>query len=132
MQKIVKIDYQEGEGLDKLILKGTVTMKRLNFSEKNAMDEESTDIKIIAPGIPPQVKVSTSKMREVGIFKSVVSSDLKKTSYFEDKTKPEFQATTEPFALTMDGVRNLPNEVGDMLWLAFVELNQINEKKSQS
>lgn len=128
MKKEITVDYTEGEGLEKEELKGTVTLKRLSFSEKNSLEEEATDIKIF--GNTPQVKVSTSKMKELGILKSIIASDLKKTTYYMDKVTKNTLAQEKPYDLNIEGIRNLPQDVGNELFIAFTELNQVDEKKN--
>lgn len=127
MKRVIEIDYEEGEGLDKYELKGTVEMKRLSFSEKNAMEEEATEIKVL--GTTPQIKISTSKIKELGILKAVTTSNLIKTVYSEDRvTKNPVPAST-PYPLDAEGIRNLPQDVGEELLEIFAELNTVNEKK---
>ena len=128
MQQKIEINYEEGEGVDKYELHGTVIMKRLNFTEKNSIEEESTDIKMM--GTVPQIKVSTSKIKELGIFKSVVSTDLVRTVYHEDRVTKLPEATRTPYNLDMTGIRELPQDVGNQLLEAFTELNAVNEKKN--
>ena len=127
MKKVIQIDYEEGEDLDKFELHGTVTLKRLNFSEKNSIEEESTEIKIL--GSVPQVKVSTSKIKELGLLKSIVESDLKKTIYHEDRVTKVATPTTAIYAMDITGIRELPQDVGEELLAEFTELNTVNEKK---
>lgn len=128
MEKVLEIDYTEGEGLNRVEFKGKVTMKRLNFSEKNALEEEATDIKVI--GRMPQVKVSPAKMKEIGIMKSVVKTELQKTTYFEDRQTKNHVPTSNGYNLDYDGIRNLPQDIGNMLFETFTELNSVDEKKN--
>lgn len=128
MEKKFDINFTEGEGIDKVDFKGHVVMKRLNFAEKNALDEESTEIKIF--GNTPQVKVSTSKVKELGILKSVVRYDLFKTTYVEDKVTKALMPVTKEYSLDINGIRDLPTEVGGFLVEKFTELNTISEKKN--
>lgn len=127
MKKTVDVVYEEGEGLEKYELKGTVTMKRLNFSEKNSIEEESTDIRMI--GSVPQIKVSTTKIKELGIFKSVVGTDLTKTIYVEDKVSKQPIPINSAYNLDMTGIKELSQEVGEQLIELYTELNTISEKK---
>ena len=129
MKKQVDVVYEEGEGLDKYELKGTVTMKRLNFSEKNSIEEESTDIRMI--GSVPQIKVSTSKIKELGIFKSVDSCDLIETHYVEDKVTKAATPMNTQYILDIAGIRKLPQEVGEQLVAIYTEMNSVSEKKKQ-
>jgi hypothetical protein len=102
-------------------------MKRLSFSEKNSIEEDSTDIKMY--GNTPQVKVSTSKIKELGILKSVVSSELIKTLYVEDKVTKNPVPVNTPYALDIAGIRDLPQDVGEQLLEVFTNLNTVSEKK---
>lgn len=128
MRKKIEINFTEGEGIDRLDLTGTVILKRLNFSEKNAMEEEATEIKIF--GKTPQVKISTSKLKEIGLLKSIVKSDLIQTTYVEDKVTKNAVPISNKYDLNMSGIQNLPQEVGEQLVDAFTELNSMNEKKN--
>lgn len=125
--KKTEIEFSEGEGAEQVELKGAVTLKRLNFTEKNALEEESTDIKIF--GTVPQVKVSTSKLKEFALLKSIIACALVRITYFEDSTKA-FVPVAKDYGLDLDGIRNLPQEVGDELFLAYTELNAVSEKKN--
>lgn len=122
-KKEINIDFTEEEGTERVEFKGAVTLKRLNFTEKNALEEESTDIKIF--GNVPQVKVSTSKLKEVALLKSIVASSLVKTTYLDGKN-----IGAEKYGLEIDGIRKLPQEIGDELFVAYTELNAISEKKN--
>ena len=128
MKKKIEIMYEEGEGLDKLEFKGKVTLKRLNFSEKNSLEEESTDIKIF--GNTPQVKVSTSKMKELSILKSVIGCELQKITFIEDKVTKAHMPVVTNYLLDINGIRDLPQEVGDELFLEFTQLNSVDKKKN--
>lgn len=127
-KKIEIKNYSEGEDLDKIEFQGHVILKRLNFSEKNSLEEESTDIKMY--GNTPQVKVSSSKMKEFGLFKSIVSWELKKTTYFEDKLTNKPAPVTENYPLNMQNIQGLPSEIGEFLFEQFTELNSVSEKKN--
>jgi hypothetical protein len=127
MKKTIEVSYEEDEGIDKLEFKGTVTLKRLNFSERNAIEEEATDVKVF--GTVPQVKVSTSKIKELGILRSLDSSALIKTTYQEDKMTKALLPINTPYALDLEGIRNLPRDVGEELVEAFSSLNAVSEKK---
>lgn len=87
--------------------KHRVTLKKLSYGEHNALEEEATQISY--SGSQPIVKVSSSKMKELAIFKSIVSS-------------------TTPLD-SIQKIRDLPKEVGDQLFEAFTELNQQDAKK---
>lgn len=127
MKKIIDIDFVEGDGLDKIEIKGKVTLKRLNFSESNSIEEDATDIKMI--GNVPQVKISTKKIKELGIERGVIENTLTITTYSEDKVTKNPVPHTEPYPLNATGVQGLPKEIGDELVTAFTELNSVNEKK---
>jgi len=89
-------------------IKQTFTLKRLSFGEKNQLEEEATDIKIVAN--QPIVKVSMSKLKELSILKSIV-----KSSY--------------PINGIGD-VQKLPQEAGDKLFEEFTALNGVDVKKN--
>jgi len=128
MEKKINIKYGEGEGIERIELEGSVTMKRLNFSEKNALEEECTDIKFF--GKTPQVKVSTSKMKELGLLKSIVGAAITKTTFFEDRITKNIVPTINGYEMDINGIRNLPQELGEELFVAYVDLNEVSEKKT--
>ena len=131
MNKEINVDYSEGEGLELIKIKGTVTLKRLNFSEKNALEEESTDIKMI--GDTPHVKISTSKMKEVALAKSIVSASLYKTTMVMDKESKQLKEVTSAYPLnTMQLVRELPQEIGETLFYEWGLLNSLGLKKKEN
>lgn len=129
MKKIVEISFVEGEGEDKLEYQGSVTLKRLNFSEHNALEEEATDIKVFA-GVP-QIKVSSSKMKELAILKGIVSMDLKKITYVMDKVQGKLIPAVTPCQITLEEIKNLPQDIGDQLFLEFMEINSVTDKKKE-
>jgi len=88
-------------------VKHTVELRELNFGEYNQLEEEATDIKIT--GITPIVKISTAKLKELSILKSVVSS-------------------TVPLK-TVEDIRKLPREIGNMLTEKVTSLNSLEDKK---
>jgi Zn-dependent M28 family amino/carboxypeptidase len=100
--KTEKIEF-EIEGI-----KHWVEMKRLSFGEKNQLEEEATDIKMT--GAVPIIKISTSKLKEVSILKSVVDSSIS--------------------LKTIEDIRNLPQEVGELLIEKVTELNSTDLKKN--
>lgn len=127
MRKTIHVDYAEGEGIEKYELKGTVVFKRLNFYEKNSVEEESTEIKML--GNIPQVKVSTTKIKELGILKSVVECNLTKTVYAMDAATKDIKAVETPYTLDITGIRELPPEVGYDLVDEYTAFNALSEKK---
>jgi hypothetical protein len=127
MVKKISIEYTEGEGLERIDFSGDVTLKKLNFSEKNALEEESTDIKFF--GNTPQVKVSTSKMKELGLLKSIVECTLVKTTYVQDKVTKNIVPVTNDYNLDITGIRNLPTDIGEELVYEFTEMNNVSPKK---
>lgn len=88
--------------------KQIVTIKRLSFGEKNMLEEEATDIKLV--GTSPVVKISMSKLKELSLLKGIVKS-------------------TYPIK-NIEDIRNLPQEVGDLLFNEFTEINQVDVKKN--
>ena len=89
-------------------VKQSVELKRLSFGEKNQLEEEATDIKF--SGVNPIVKISTSKLKELGILKSVVSSTI-------------------PLKSVSD-IQALPQEVGELLTEKITALNSLDLKKN--
>ena len=110
MNKVFEIDWSSGDEF----VKGEVTLKRLNFREKNMLEEEATDIKVM--GGTPIVKVSTSKMKELLILKSVVSSKL-------------VNHLNQEISLNIEGIQNLPADVGEKLFEYAQEVNTAPEVK---
>lgn len=130
MRKEVLIDFTEGEGEDKVEVKGKVIMKKLSWTEKNLYDEESTDIKIF--GNTPKVEISLHKMKEAGARMGTVSSDLTLTTYNLDKVTGKLVPSIAPIDVrTKAGLDMLPIEVGEMLFLAFSEINNLDDKKKE-
>ena len=129
MKRKVEVDFVEGEGEDKIEFHGEVTLKRLNFSEKNMLEEEATDIKIF--GNVPQVKVSPSKLMEVSILRTVVENGLRKTTYHVDKKSKELIAQVIEYDLNIDNIRKLPIEVGNLLFTEFTIINNLQQKKNE-
>lgn len=127
MNKTIEIDYEDGEGIERIEFKGKVTLKRLNFSEKNMLEEESSDIRVF--GNVPQVKVSTSKMKELALLKSIVSSDLRKITFVEDRVTKAFNPIVTSYELNIANIKELPQDIGEELFMAFTEINTISEKK---
>jgi len=84
-----------------------VELKRLSFGEMNQLTEEATDIKVT--GNIPIVKVSQKILKEVGLFKSIVSA---------------------PFTISLQEIQNLDPDTGKLLFDEFTALNQANEKKN--
>ena len=87
--------------------KKNVTMKKLSFGEYNALQEEATEITVVA-NQAPIVKPSPKKMTEIGILKSIVDA---------------------PFTISIQEVQKLEREDGFALWEAFSELNELDTKK---
>lgn len=110
MQKEITIDWKDGENT----LKGKVWIKRLTFREKNQLEEESTDVKIVNG--QPIVKVSTAKMKEFSLIKGVLKSEV-----VDEKN--------QPLLFNYEGIGRLPQEVGDMLFEEFTDLNSVDPKK---
>ena len=88
--------------------KHNFTIKRLTFGEKNSLEEEATDIKLV--GTSPIVKISMSKLKELSILKGIVKS-------------------TFPIK-NVEDIRQLPQEVGELLFSEFTELNSVDVKKN--
>lgn len=128
MQKELIVDFTEGEGLEKVDIKGKVIFKRLSFYEKNLLEEEMTEVKII--GESPNVKVSTTKLKECSLVKSIVSSELVKTTYYEDKVTKKIMAENINYPLNINNIRDLPQELGEIFFMEFTKLNSLSLKKN--
>jgi hypothetical protein len=111
MQKEVQIDWKDGEKS----LKGTVTLKRLLFREKNLLEEESTNITVVNG--QSIIKVSMSKLKELSLLKGIIGSEL-------------YDSTGVRYVLDSNGIGTLAQEVGDLLFEEFTKLNSIEEKKN--
>jgi hypothetical protein len=79
------------------------------------LEEESTDIKMI--GGQTTVKVSSSKLKELSILKSIVSSTV-------------MNEKNEQYTFDSVGIGNLPQEIGLQLFEAVSEINTIDSKKN--
>lgn len=86
-----------------------VNLKRLTFGEKNKVEDSATEVKMM--GNQPLVSVKTSVLKEMSLLKSVVSSTIS--------------------LKTIEEIRDLPQEIGDMLYIEFNELNSVTEKKNE-
>lgn len=128
MKKEIEVIYGEGEGIDRFELRGKVVMKRLNFSEKNMLEEDSSDVKVL--GNIPQVKVSTAKLKEMALVRSIIEADIKKITYFQDKQTKEIKATEVGYAMDITGIQNLPIDIGESLFQEYLALNTLSEKKN--
>jgi hypothetical protein len=89
--------------------KGIVRIKRLNYGEKNKLEEEATDVKIM--GGEPIVRVSMSKLKELALLKSI---------------------TDAPFPINLNNIQALEQEIGDELFLAYSEINGVSKKKLEN
>lgn len=83
-------------------------IKRLNYGEKVGLEEEATNIQIV--GNQPITKISTAKLRILSIMKSVAQSSIPLN--------------------TWDAVSKLPQDAGDLLFEAYIELNTPNPKST--
>ena len=95
MNKKIEIEYEGKTAI--------VELKELDFGEKNQLEEESTDIKII--GGQPIVKISTSKMKELALLKSIVDA---------------------PFTISLESIKKLSDANGKKLFEAYSELNNVS------
>jgi len=130
MKKEIQVDYSEGEGKFKEELKGTVVMKRLNFSDKNTLEEESATISFV--GNTSHVKISTTKLKELSLLRSIVESTLLKTVYSEDKNTKALTPVTNEYPITMANIRELPFQVGEELFEEWSNLNSLSPKKKEN
>ena len=125
MEKRIEIDHSEGEGNEKVEFKGCVFIKRLNFTERNNLEEEATDIKFI--GNIPSVRVSTTKLKELSLIKSITNSELTKTDYSNGGIP-----ISSKYALDVSGIGKLPNEIGEQLFYEWGKINSVSEKKKEN
>lgn len=128
IKKTIEINYEEGEGIDKEEFKGTVTLRRLNFTEKNNLENDITETKVM--GRTPTININQSRMKELAIFKSKFESNLYKTTYSLNPVTKELVAETKVYELDMPGIQNLPDEVGNLLFIEFSELQNVSQKKN--
>jgi len=85
-----------------------VVIKRLNFGEKNRLQDEATDIKVV--GTQTIAKVSIAKINEISLLKGIIKA---------------------PFSVDMATIQSLPVEIAEKLLEVFGELNGVSEKKIQ-
>ena len=129
-KKEVEIDYEEGEGLEKVIFKGTVVLKRLSWGEKNATEDEASTIQLV--GKTPIAKISPARLKVAGLSKAIISNNLKKTIFVENAQK-EMISSDAPYMLDPAGLLDptFPQDIGDKLFEAFTELNEMEDKKKE-
>jgi len=89
--------------------KETVIIKKLNFGETNDLRHEATEIKIV--GNTYQAKVHTGRFMELAILKSIVQA---------------------PFKNSIEDIRNIPREIGEMLYGEIEKFNNLSEEKKAS
>ena len=130
IKKTFEVDYSEGEGLDRIEIKGKVVMKRLNWDEYCSLEQESTDIRLY--GQTSQVTLNSKKMKQLAVLKSTVESQITKTTYYEDKVSKAILALPVHYDLDINGIMNLPREIGEQLFEAFTELNGMPDKKKEA
>ena len=128
VEKTIEVNYEEGEGLFKMELRGTVTIKRMSFSERNEMEAEGTEIRVT--GGAPQVKVNSARMKEFALLKAVTKSSLSKTTYYTDPATQGIKGQTYAYPWDYAGIRDLPQDVGEQLFDEFVVLNTVSPKKN--
>ena len=109
--KEIQIDWKD-EGKS---LKGKVMIKKLSFREKNMLEEESADVKVING--QPIVKVSTSKLKEVSLHKGIVSWELA-------------DERAQVYPLNNENIGKLPAVIGEQLFSEFTEYNAQTQKKN--
>jgi hypothetical protein len=131
IKKDIEIDYAEGEGVDKVVFKGTVTLKRLDTGEYFDMQRASVDMSAV--GKNKTVKMDPVRAQIVGFLKSVVDNRLMKITHFMDTEHNEIKSKEAPYPLTEDSLNVLPMTVGvETLLAAFEKLNEVEEKKNSS
>lgn len=102
MEKEVKFKIGETEH--------SVVLRRLNFGEKNKVEEEATEIKLVNNN--PVVSMKTSVLKEKTLLKAVVKSTLPLNNLKE--------------------IQDLPEEVGEMLYSEYTDMAILDEKKNNS
>jgi hypothetical protein len=129
MQKEILFHYTEGEGEERVDFDGKVVMKRLNYGERNQLEQESADIKVY--GSEPIVNVSVQNMKEISLLKSIVSSELVRTTY-QPEQGGTFKAIGVGYPLDITHIKELPMEIGEELFAQFTKLNNLSKKKDGS
>lgn len=109
--KTIKVEWKDEDKS----LNGVVTFKKLSFGEKNQLEEEATEAKVVAG--QPVVRVSVAKLKEVSLVKGIFTWDL-----MDEKA--------QKIPLNADTIRNLPAEIGEMLLEEFTAYNQSTQKKN--
>jgi hypothetical protein len=104
-QKEVTFEIEEGDTTKKY----SVVMKRLNYGDKTDLEKESSEIRIYN-GVP-DAKIDLAKLKVLSIMKSIVNSDY-------------------PNLKDYNTIRSLPQEVGELLFEAYTELNTTSLKKN--
>ena len=96
----------------KIIWKGNeqdIVIKKLTFGERNDLQEQVTQVKYI--GTIPQIKVSTGKLKELSILKSLVKA---------------------PFKISLPEIKELPNEIGEQIYKEVDKFNKLSEEKKEN
>ncbi len=124
----VEINHSEGENLEREELSGKVVLRRLTHGEMSDAQQEGTEIMFV--GDKSIVNPNPWKIIDLKLAKSVVSSDLTRTTYVEDRSTKQPTPVTVPYGLDYAGIRNLPEGIANLLNNAFNELNTLTEKKS--
>ena len=130
MQKVYEIVYDEDEGVNKVEFKGTITLKRLNWDESNVLQSEAVNMQFVGRGIP-SVTPDLAKGKLLAVWKSYVSSEIIKTTYFIDKVTKEIKPKEETYPITLETLKVIPQFLGDYLFDSYTELNTLTEKKKE-
>jgi hypothetical protein len=129
--KEVVIDYVEGEGVNKIEFKGTVSIKEMDTGEWAKYQDDITDIKFL--GRMPQPRVDRAKMTILGIVRATNKSELVKTTYIEDKATKALIPQSVPYDISnYTSVERLPRKVGEKLFAMVQEMNMVNENLQES
>lgn len=89
--------------------KEKVVIKRLTFGERNDLWEEVAKIKVV--GTQQVVDIKHGRMREIAILKSLMKA---------------------PFKISAEDIRNLPAQLGDLIYKEVDEFNTLGLVKKGS
>jgi hypothetical protein len=129
MKKEIVVNYSEGEGEEQVDFTGKVSISRINAGMHNSIEEEASTITFV--GDSSQFKISSSKLKELSVLRSVAGWNVNKTTYVLDKTLNKLVPLVQIVPLDLDGIRGLPTEVFTALWNEYVALNAITGRKKE-
>jgi hypothetical protein len=130
MQKTVEINYSEGDGLERVDFIGLVVLKRLNHGEYKQMKRGGMSVKI--RGTMPDVSVDPDQIVDMGIVMAVVKekTKLKKITFTEEQKNKNIIPIETGFDINLASMDTMPEGAYEPIKSAFLELNEIDEKKN--